>query len=203
MPSVTGGSSRVRRIASVMLVTAIWFTLPTQAQTNSYVIRSGDVRVTCPLTIGGSFEARTRMINGSLRPGESSVEAWSGDLTVPLGDLDTGIGLRNQHLRDNYLEVGKGPGFSHAVLADVRPTGLAADAPVGKGTFTATLRLHGVERPVTGQVEVRQAGQALRVRASFPVVLEQFGIAKPRYLGVGVREEVTVQVSFDTSMESR
>ena len=203
MPSLIGGCVRVRPSAFAILATAIWLTPPTQAQTTSYVIRSGDVRVTCPLTIGGSFEARTRMINGSLRPGGSPAEPWGGELMVPLADLDTGIELRNQHLRDNYLEVGKGPEFSHAVLTAVRPTGLAADAPVGKGTFTATLRLHGVERPITGQMEVRRAGQALRVRASFPVVLEQFGIAKPRYLGVGVREEVTVQVSFETSMESR
>ena len=29
--------------------------------------------------------------------------------SVDLRTLDTGIGLRNAHLRDNYLEVSRGP----------------------------------------------------------------------------------------------
>jgi hypothetical protein len=185
-----------------MLAVVIWSTVTIGAQTGSWRVTSGDVRVTCPLTIGGSFEARTQMISGSLSPGALPAAPWTGELAVALDSLDTGIRLRNQHLRDNYLEVGKGPGFSHAVLTEISPDGLAADSPVGKGAFTAKLRLHGVERQVTGQVEVRRAGQGLRVRASFPLVLEQFGIAKPRYLGVGVRETVTVQVSFETSAEN-
>jgi hypothetical protein len=173
----------------------------THAQPAGWVIQGSDVRVLCPLTVGGSFEARTRMLSGSIRPGVSSSDAWAGELAVPLDDLDTGIALRNQHLRDTYLEVGKGPEYSRAILTEIRPTGFERTPPVGKGTFTARLRLHGVERMVTGQADVRRNGERLRVRASFPVVLEQFAIAKPRYLGVGVRDEVTVQVSFDISVE--
>ncbi|MEQ1756753.1 MAG: YceI family protein [Vicinamibacterales bacterium] len=153
----------------------------------------------CPLTIGGSFEARTKLLSGSVMPGPTPADPWAGQFIVDLTALDTGISLRNQHLRDNYLEVGKGPDFARAVLSDVRLSGIAGAEPVGKGTFTARLRLHGAERAVTGQAELRRSGSGIRVRASFPVVLEEFGIAKPRYLGVGVKEQVTVQVTFEAS----
>ena len=49
---------------------------------------------------------------------------------------------------------------------------------------------------MTGAVDVRQAGAGLRVKASFPVDLPDYGIAKPRYLGVGVKDTVQVEVAF-------
>ena len=36
----------------------------------------------------------------------------------------------------------------------------------------------------------------MRVEATFPVTLPDYGIAKPRYLGVGVKDEVGVKVSL-------
>jgi polyisoprenoid-binding protein YceI len=168
-----------------------------RAQSGGWTLRNGDVRVRCPLTIGGSFDARTRSLEGTLR-GAAAGEPLEGTLIVDLGDLDTGIALRNEHLRNNYLEVGRGPEFARAVMSAVRVSGMDVSAPRGRGTFDAMLALHGVTRAVRGQVEIRRAGQARRVQASFPVVLKEFGIAEPRYLGVGVRDEVTVQVSFET-----
>lgn len=191
------------RITLIALGLALIAAAPLWAQSGSWTVRDGDVRVLCPLTIGGSFEAKTKMLSGALRSPAAPADPWAGEIVVVLDGLDTGISLRNQHLRDNYLEVGRGPEFSRAVLAEIRLAGITADVPSGKGTFTATLRLHGMERPVKGQVELRRSGAGVRVRASFPLVIEQFGIAKPRYLGVGVKDEVTVQVSFDsTSVEN-
>lgn len=166
------------------------------AQARSWTVQTGDVRVRCPLTIGGSFEARTRRITGALRSTEMT--ALDGTVVVDLADLDTGIALRNEHLRDTYLEVGRGPDFSRAVMSDIRVSGIDLASPAGKGSFEAMLALHGVMRAVRGQVEVRRAGQGSRIQASFPVVLKEFGIAEPRYLGVGVRDEVTVQVNLQT-----
>lgn len=172
---------------------------PQDRRDTSWSVQSGDVRVVCPLTIGGSFEAKTRMIAGMVRPGATPDDAWAGELTVALESLETGISLRDQHLRDNYLEVGKAAGYSSAVMREIRLSGKARDLQGGKGAFTATLRLHGVEKSVQGQAEFRRSGPMLHVRASFPVTLQDFGIARPRYLGVGVRDVVTVQVAFDTT----
>jgi hypothetical protein len=49
---------------------------------------------------------------------------------------------------------------------------------------------------VTGTADIRRSGSDLKVSASFPVKVSDFAIASPTYLGVGVRNEVTVAVNF-------
>ena len=79
----------------------------------------GHVRVVCPMTIGGSFDARTTALGGAVTARGSGSAALDGSLAVDLRTLDTGINLRNEHLRDSYLEVAKGPGFDTAILSDI------------------------------------------------------------------------------------
>jgi polyisoprenoid-binding protein YceI len=155
----------------------------------------GDVRVVCPLTVGGSFEAKTGSIQGTVIPGAPGI-ALGGELSVDLNTLDTGIGLRNDHLRNRYLEVGRGPGFAQAVLSDIRLGDGDPQRLQGKTPFTGTFLLHGTKKPIAGQATVRQDGRVARVEASFPVTVADFGIEKPQYLGVGVKEQVTVVVSL-------
>jgi polyisoprenoid-binding protein YceI len=66
----------------------------------------------------------------------------------------------------------------------------------GQTPFTGTLLLHGVRRPVAGQADIRPEGGEVRVTASFPVRIDEYGIAPPRYLGVGVKNEVQVKISL-------
>jgi polyisoprenoid-binding protein YceI len=164
---------------------------------NTWRVGQGDVRVICPMTIGGSFDAKTTAISGSVTANGSPV--LDGSLAVDLRTLDTGIGLRNEHLRENYLEVGKGPGFETATLSKIDVKGFSPDAPEGKGVFTGVLTLHGVTNTVTGAVDVRQEAAGLRVKASFPVNLAEYSIRKPRYLGMGVKDTVEVDVVFAVS----
>jgi polyisoprenoid-binding protein YceI len=167
----------------------------TVVATNTWRVGQGDVRVICPMTIGGSFDAKTTALTGSVT-GNATGSAFDGSLAVDLRTLDTGIGLRNEHLREKYLEVDRGSGFDTAILSEINLTGLSPDVPEGKGSFTGLLTLHGVRKSVTGSVDVRQAGAGLRVKASFPVDLPDYSIHKPRYLGIGVKDTVQVEVVF-------
>ena len=163
---------------------------------NTWRVEQGDIRVICPMTIGGSFDAKTTALSGSVTLSGSRSPAFDGSLAVDLRTLDTGIGLRNEHLRENYLEVNKGPGFDTATLSEIDLKGFSADAPEGKGSFAGSLTLHGVTKTVNGAVDVRQAGAGLGVKASFPVNLSDYSIRKPRYLGIGVKDIVQVEVAF-------
>lgn len=161
-----------------------------------WTISQADVRVLCPLTVGGSFEARTASLAGSMAVAAPHPAAFMGDLIVDLRTLDTGIGMRNDHMREKYLEVGKGDGFDRAVLSDVHLGDVDVETFQGRTTFTGTLRLHGARKNVTGPAEVRRTGSSVRIEAIFPVTLADFGIPKPQYLGVGVKSEVQVKVSL-------
>ena len=156
----------------------------------------GEVRVTCPMTVGGSFEAKTTALSGSVTLAAARPAAFGGELSVDLTTLDTGIDLRNHHLRDNYLEVAKGEGFERATLSDIRLGDVDAGTFQGKTEFTGTFLLHGTKKPVSGQAEITREGSSVRVEATFPVTIADYGIAKPQYLGVGVKSQVQVKVSL-------
>lgn len=171
----------------------------TAATPHAWRVGQGDVRVICPMTIGGSFDAKTTAISGSITVSAKGSPAFDGSLAVDLRMLDTGIELRNEHLRDNYLEVAKQPGYDTATLSEIDLKGLKLDAPEGKGSFTGLLALHGVTKTVAGTVDVRPIGEDLHVKASFPVNLLDYSIRRPRYLGVGVKDVVQVDVAFSVA----
>ena len=168
------------------------------AQSAAWHVGSGQVVVVCPLTVGGSFQATTRSLSGELAVDPAQPSRLTGQLVVDLTTLDTGIGLRNTHMRDNYLEVSKGDGFDHAVLSGIVVKGEAATV-TGPTTFTATLLVHGTRKPVSGQARVTRSGADVSVDASFPLNLPDFGIPEPRYLGVGVKDQVQVKVKLGSA----
>jgi polyisoprenoid-binding protein YceI len=186
-----------RTIAAVVIAIGLATTsVLAQAPAGAWQTADGDIAVLCPLTVGGSFEARTIALAGRLTIDPSQPGALSGELQVDLQTLDTGIGLRNTHLRENYLEVGKGAGFDRAVLSDIVVSGADLAGRSGKGTFKGTLALHGMRKPIAGDVRLTPNGDHVKVDATFPVQLADFGIAEPRYLGVGVRDQVQVRARF-------
>jgi polyisoprenoid-binding protein YceI len=172
------------------------------AETPSYRIVRGEIRVVCPLTVGGLFETKTTAISGTVSPETAPPGALGGEIRVDLSSLDTGIELRNTHLREKHLEVARGAEFAVAVLSAVHLA--KAEAPTFRGLtpFTGTLLLHGTRRPVAGQADIHAEGNDVRVVASFPVRLDAYGIAPPRYLGVGVKNEVQVKVSLVATPET-
>ena len=178
-------------VVASMLSSGAW-----AADAGSWQVSRGDVRVVCPMTIGGSFEARTRSLGGTVTVSGGSPAVLQGSFSVDLATLETGIALRDGHLREKYLEVGKGAGYDKAVLTDVRLEGVDSSTFHGRARFTGTLTVHGTPRPVAGEAQIERQGPSVRVEASFPVKLTDYAIASPRYLGVGVKDDVQVKVSL-------
>ncbi|MCL4819382.1 MAG: YceI family protein [Vicinamibacteria bacterium] len=183
-----------RRIGAVVLA-GCWASLA-GAQAPAWRVADGDVKVLVPMKPGGSFETRSRAISGEITIGAGSPLSLSGALAVDLATLDTGIALRNQHLRENYLEVARGDGYARAVLDDLALREATGDGFEGRTGFTGNLRLHGVQRPIAGAATLRREGAGMRVEASFPLALSDFAITPPEYLGVGVGNRLIVSVSF-------
>jgi polyisoprenoid-binding protein YceI len=159
-------------------------------------IEGGDVKVLVPLRPGGAFTATTTSLSGTLGLAGERPARLGGELKVDLSTIDTGIALRNQHLKEKYLEVAKGPGYDTAVVADVRLKDAEGEAFQGTAPFTAALTLHGVTNRVEGTADIRHVGANRRVKAVFPLVLTEFGIEAPQYLGVGVGTRLMVTAQF-------
>ena len=163
---------------------------------------AGEVRVRCRMTVGGSFDAVTSDVSGTLRREASDTGSYTGELRVALATLDTGIGLRNEHLRTTYLELDRGPAFREAVLSGIV---LDEPPPAGNGRreteFSGTLTLHGVQRVIGGEAELRRRNGQVQVEAEFSLSLDAFDIPPPRYLGIGVRDTVRITVRFDAARD--
>ena len=166
------------------------------AEAPSWRVERGATQVLVPLRPGGAFSATTATLGGvlTLEPGKPA--RLAGELSIDLATIDTGIALRNQHLREKYLEVGKGKGFDKAILSEIQLADADGESFDGRTPFTGKLLLHGVRHPVQGTVEIRREGPGRRVRAEFPLQLTDFAIAPPLYLGVGVANRLLVKVQF-------
>jgi polyisoprenoid-binding protein YceI len=115
-------------------------------------------------------------------------------VTVQLGGLDSGVSLRNKHMREKYLEVGK---FPTAKLTVARAAlQFPAAGARGQGSAAGILMLHGQSKPVTFKYDVTNAGGTYRVTGTVPVNLGNFGIEEPSFLGASVKPDVSVEVSF-------
>ena len=204
----SSGSRRTRlmRISPLVRHVVLWGlvalapSLPAEAQETSWRIMSGEVVVVCPMTVGGSFAATTTVLEGMLAADASG--RLSGAVEVDLRTLDTGIELRDTHLRDTYLEVDRSQNFARAVLSDIALDGADPRTFEGETAFRATLRLHGVERSVSGVAELARTPDGIGVVAHFPVGLTDHAIQAPRYLGVGVRDQLQAEVRFVAVQET-
>src|SRR5690348_10279586 len=87
--------NRKRAVRALLSVGVSLSAVITAAAAGQWHIAQGDVSVKCPMTIGGSFDAKTNALTGALTSTESST--LDGSVAVDLRMLDTGISLRNDH----------------------------------------------------------------------------------------------------------
>ncbi len=200
MRTLSRPASRRRPLRAALVAAVLGLAGIGLAGAESWRVASGDVRVRCRLTVGGSFDAVTPVISGALGRTGPGAGSYAGEIRVDLDTLDTGIGLRNDHLRTQYLETERGAGFRRAVLSGiVLDEPLPARAGRHETRFSGTLTLHGVRQVVEGEAELRRRNGRMQVEAEFSLSLEAFDIPPPRYLGVGVRDAVEITIRFDAA----
>jgi polyisoprenoid-binding protein YceI len=119
------------------------------------------------------------------------------EIKVPLANLTTGIGLRDSHMRDKYLQVGTYP--DARLVVPRAALQLPADGADGDATGTGMMTLHGQSRPIAFHYKLSRRGQKIAVTGDMPVNMNNFGITTPGYLGLSVKPDVTVSVQFSVS----
>ena len=115
-------------------------------------------------------------------------------LTVPLDKVSTGIGLRDTHMHEKYLET---PKYPTAELSLPRPgVRFPNDGETVDASAPGTLTLHGKSLPVSVHYKAVRKGNAYQVQADFHLNMNDYGIVTPSYLGITVKPGVDVTVSF-------
>lgn len=137
------------------------------------------VKVSVTLFPAGDFVASTQDVTGSAKlVGPNQVKAEN--IRVNLKSLKTGIGLRDNHAKDKYLNVKEYP---EAVL-------VSATGKDGKGQ--GILKIRNKESKVAGTYVLLKGNQFLK--ANFKTKLSEYGISDINYKGVGVEDEIAIEV---------
>ena len=143
-----------------------------------------------------AHQGERQVIFKAVGPGGLALEGKGGDISlteqgssivasVGLGDITTGIGLRDKHMREKYLEVAKYP---RAVFTFEKSK---VRSP-GEGDIDGQLLLHGVTKPIRVHYKAVGTEKEATINGSARLNMKHFDIAVPSYLGVTVKPEVTV-----------
>ncbi len=139
-------------------------------------------------------EGEAKVLEGSLSEKSGIL---SGKASFALSTLDTGIALRNRHMKEKYLETAKFPNAELALTELKLPKELLSGEGEAKAVpFQGTLTVHGVPKPVSGKVDVRRAGSTMHLSFEFGTKITGHGIELPSFMGVTVAEDVQVLVSL-------
>lgn len=113
-------------------------------------------------------------------------------ITLDLSKLDTGIPLRNKHLKENYLQISQ---FPQATLSNLKVSDFAKTlkGQGQKSKFEATLDLHGAQKPISGTYTIKDG---VAYKADFHIEVTDFNIARPDFMGVKVVDKVFLTVQF-------
>lgn len=142
---------------------------------------------------------------------ENILKEASARFEVDLASLKTGIELRDQHMREQYMETDKYPKAvfnldriikaSEKKLTDQKPVIISAE-----GTF----ELHGVKRKQQVKVKVtffkedettktRLPGDLLRIEATISFKLSDYNIKRPQFVLLKLDENIGVDLNVFAS----
>ncbi|HSW31185.1 MAG TPA: YceI family protein [Longimicrobiales bacterium] len=145
------------------------------------------------------FEGVTERIDGYVRLDATTLTSGSAGgateiwLEVDLASLDTGIGLRNRHMRDRYLETAKYP------YATFRGTVVRSEADPARAyriTARGTLTIHGVAQPRDLTCRVEPRGPGYRAQCAFEVLLSDHQIEIPKVMFLKLANEISLELDF-------
>lgn len=115
-------------------------------------------------------------------------------LEVDLRTIDTGIGLRNRHMRENYLETDKYP------MAAFKGKLIRADQQQG-GSYDVTVQgemtIHGVTKPLTVKGTLTPSdGGDYRIKTRFELKLPDYNIPVPQMMFLKISEVMKMELDF-------
>ncbi|MGZ3722044.1 MAG: YceI family protein [Bdellovibrionales bacterium] len=143
----------------------------------SRIAFAGAVAVDVNLSPAGSFKAETEQVQGFAYKTPTGIAAEN--VIIDMKSLKTGVSLRDKHTKEHLL-VEK---FPQAKL-------LKAIGKDGKGE--ALVEIMGHKQKVKGTYTI--VGNNLK--AQFPVHLPDVDIKGVRYMGIGVKDEVMINVTL-------
>lgn len=170
----------------LLLIFAFLNPAPTHAQ--EFKTSEGKVEFLSKASLN-EFTGTSEKLNGLINLSEGLL-----DFYIDLNTLKTGIGLRDKHMRENYLETKEFPfaEFTGKINESIDLTPGQSKAVTATGKF----KIHGVEREITvpGKLTAMNGNQ-LKLEAKFTVLLSDYNIEIPKVLFYELAEDQVVTIN--------
>lgn len=124
------------------------------------------------------------------------ISQGSGEMHVDLASLDTGMGLRNKHMRENHLETDRFPEAVFTLNTMTIPGGVLQPGIRTSTAVRGVLLLHGLSHEISPSVylTLSATGDELTIESSFTVLLQDYNITRPEFLVMKVANDQRIDV---------
>ena len=166
--------------------------LPAFGFAQEYLTKNGEVTFLSKASLS-EFEGKSKSLQGLIDLDKNLL-----DFYLDLNTLDTGIGLRDKHMRENYLETEKFPfaEFTGKLSSVQKPVPGQSQQVTAVGKF----KIHGVERDITVKGNLLpQSNGSLVLEAKFTVLLSDYKIEIPKlvFYELAPEQEVTLKATLN------
>lgn len=168
-----------------------WFllalTIPGKVQSQVFKTEKGNVEFLSKAPLN-EFTGKSSDLNGLV-----DLEKNLLNFFIDLNTLNTGIGLRDRHMRENYLETKKYPYAEFTGKIDPQINlSIGQSIPVtAKGKF----KIHGVEREIEVPGKLTSVSDSeLQLEAKFTVLLSDYKIDIPSVVFYELAEDQIVSI---------
>jgi polyisoprenoid-binding protein YceI len=118
-------------------------------------------------------------------------------VTVTLGNIDTGMSLRNGHTKED-LEVTTFPSAKLTVARSELK--IPADGADSSGDAKGTLTIHGQPKEdVKFHYTANNKGGTISVKGSTTIKVSDYGVKPRSYLSISIKNEVDVWANFQVT----
>ena len=113
---------------------------------------------------------------------------------VDLNTLDTGIGLRNRHMRENYLHTDKYPKthYTGKIVKSIKKSDTEFEVETEGKIF-----IHGVTKPLNVKAIILKIDEkTYQIKTQFIVALSDFNIEVPSIMFYKIDEKMDLKLDF-------
>ena len=154
-----------------------------------------------------TIHGRTTAVSGTIDADAANANDAKVNVSIDLTTLDTGISMRNDHMRNRFLQVEQFPKADFKSVSITGPKTVAANKPA-EFTVSGDMTIHGVTKRVTAPVRVvlipeseltkssRGPGDWIHATAEFAIKLSDFGIAVPQTLGMKLSNDIALKLDL-------
>jgi polyisoprenoid-binding protein YceI len=143
-----------------------------------------------------SWTGTTKEVTGTLAYDSQTGELLKGDVQVGLASINSGNGVRDARMRNEFLQTDKFPTALFVVkkvedfpkFSDWKQWGNRQ-----KGRIIGDLTIKNVTKPVTFEAETVYTGKELKVTGTSKVKMTDFGITPPSIFLVTVEDTVGLE----------